>query len=105
MRGRPRKFSVGDVVRIKRPNYGVVVGYQPTSSNQYAVMSVSDIRGAGRGATSWLDSQDLQATGHRAPLAARMWRALNRHGIEQLGCGCLCCGPHYSGGFEPEPEE
>ncbi len=72
MRGRPRKFKVGDVVRIKRENLGVIVAYQDvTKSNRYGVKKDCDV--------TWLDSHELEPVGRRAPLVVRRWRQTQGH--------------------------
>jgi hypothetical protein len=102
----PRKAKPDDVVRILRPNWGVVVAHRPeVRSNQFGVVSAGDELGRRiRGPVVWMDSNEIVRTGRLSKPPGRLYRALLAEGGgEMTGCACLCGSPHLHLGFEPDP--
>jgi hypothetical protein len=100
MRGRPRKTAIDSVVELTGTPYGVVLEYQ---NGMYRVVRTDQLGRNPMGSPIWVEATDLKPTGRTSRPPGRAYRSLLKHGgLDMLGCDCLCCGPHYEGGFQDD---
>lgn len=94
--GRPRKFKLSDIIRIKETGtIGVVVRHRMRGTkSEYCVIPLTG--GKRRfGPSSWKSSADIETTGQRSSTGSLVTYRANEWLEEQLpegrGCVCHCC--------------